>query len=93
MKGRRRLLWEFPFFGLTPEYKGQLHDLVFDLVHYGKIEYFAAYDMPVQYRMFYIRKLISIKEKEKNDIEKASSSAREAPSQGKIVKGPSVNRG
>jgi len=43
--------------------------------------------------MFYIRKLISIKEKEKNDIEKASSSAREAPSQGKIVKGPSVNRG
>jgi hypothetical protein len=66
--------------------------LIFDLTHFGKIEYFAVYDMPVQYRMFYIRKLINMKDKEKRDIEKASSDAREAPSS-KIAKGPSLNRG
>jgi hypothetical protein len=43
--------------------------------------------------MFYIRKLVNIKEKEKRDIEKASSSAREAPSQGKMIKGPGVSQG
>jgi len=42
--------------------------------------------------MFYIRKLINMKDKEKRDIEKASSDAREAPSS-KISKGPSLNRG
>src|ERR1035437_9572314 len=72
LKGRNRLRWEYPFFGLTPEYKVQLHELIFDLVHYGQIEYFAVYDMPVQYRMFYIRKLINIKDKEKRDMENAS---------------------
>jgi hypothetical protein len=67
--------------------------LIFDLTHFGKIEYFAVYDMPVQYRMFYIRKLIKMKDKEKWDMDKASSDAREAPSQSKIAKGPSFNRG
>jgi len=43
--------------------------------------------------MFYIRKLINIKDKEKRDMENASSSAREAPSQSKITKGPGINRG
>ena len=81
------------FFGLTQEYKVNLHELIFDLCHFGKIEYFAIYDMPVQYRTFYLRKLINTKEKEKRDLEKASSNAKEATPQSKTVKGPGINRG
>jgi hypothetical protein len=66
--------------------------LIFDLVHFGKIEYFAVYEMPVQYRSFYMRKLIHTKEKEKHDMEKASG-AKEGVSQSKVVKGPGVSRG
>ena len=49
--------------------------------------------MPVQYRMFYIRKLIHMKDKEKMDMDKAYSDAKEVPSSnGKISKGPGINR-
>jgi hypothetical protein len=92
-KGRKRPQWGYPFFGLTQEYKVQLHELIFDLTHFGKIEYFAVYEMPVQYRTFYVRKLINTREKEKRDLEKASSNAREATPQSKTVKGPGINRG
>ena len=80
----------FPFFGLTDEYKVKLHELIFDLCHYGKIEYDAIYSMPVQYRMFYIRKLMNIKDKEKHQAD-MSSGKNDAPSQ-KVVKGPAINR-
>ena len=88
LKRRRRRRWAYPFFGLTNEYKVQLHELIYDLCHYGKIEYFAVYEMPVHYRNFYIRKLISTKEQEKKDYDKAHSKSDVASS--KIVRGPSV---
>lgn len=79
------------FFGLTDEYKVRLHELIFDLSHYGNLEYFAVYEMPVQYRSFYIRKLTNMKEKEKAQYEKARGEHEATPTQ-KVVKGPSVQR-
>jgi hypothetical protein len=66
--------------------------LIFDLVNNGIPDYFAVYEMPVQYRSFYMRKLVRNKEKEKHDMEKASG-GKEGVSQSKVVKGPGVNRG
>jgi len=89
MSERRRRLWAYPFFGLTDNYKVNLHELIFDLVHYGKIEYFAVYEMPVQYRTFYIKKLININEKERAKVENTGKS--DVPSS-KVVKGPPISR-
>ena len=91
MRERRRLLWGRPFFGLNSEYKAHLHELIFDLTYYGKLEYFAVYEMPVQYRSFYYRKLINIREKEQGEYDKANGLS-EAPSS-KIARGPGVNSG
>ena len=49
--------------------------------------------MPVQFRMFYMRKLINVKEKEQSDIDKSQGKMSAASSQ-KVVKGPPLaNRG
>ena len=79
----------YPFFGLTDEYKGKLHEVLFDLTHFGNFEYESVYGMPVQYRQFYIRKLINIKEKEKEQMDKDTKT----PSQSKsIARGPQIQR-
>jgi len=83
--------WGYPFFGLTDNYKIQLHELIFELCHFGKIEYDAIYSMPVQYRSFYIKKLMNLKEKEKQQYD-AASGKNEATSQKKIARGPAINR-
>jgi len=61
------------------------------LTHFGNIEYFAVYEMPVQYRSFYLRKLVNTKEKEKHNMDKASGE-KDAPSQSSIVRGPGIDR-
>ena len=82
----------YPFFGLPDNYKIKLYELLFDLCYYGKIGGFSeAYDLPVQARTFYYRKLISVNEKDKAAYDKASGS-QEAPSSKKIVRGPAINR-
>ena len=47
--------------------------------------------MPVQYRTFYIRKLVNMKEKERISYDKASGQTEAQPS--KIVKGPQISPG
>jgi hypothetical protein len=89
-EGRKRR-WAYPFFGLTDEYKVHLHDLIFDLCHYGNIEYNSVYSMPVQYRTFYIRKLSSIKEKERTEYDRASGKQEATPTS-KVVRGPAIER-
>lgn len=79
-----------PFFGLTNEYKVQLHELIFDLCHYGKLGYDAVYSMPVQYRSFYIRKLVNMKEQERREYDKSQGMNDAQPQ--KIVRGPAINR-
>jgi hypothetical protein len=48
--------------------------------------------MPIQYRSFYLRKLVNIQEKQKREYEKQSGAV-EAQPQSKVVKGPGVNKG
>jgi hypothetical protein len=79
-----------PFFGLTDEYKIKLHELIFDLCHYGHFGYESVYSMPVQYRTFYMRKLINSKEKEKDQHEAASRKHEATPS--KISRGPAIKK-
>lgn len=78
-----------PFFGLTDEYKVNLHELIYDLANIGKLGYDAVYTMPVHYRSFYIRKLTRDKEKEKAAYEKAQG-MQDGASSSKIVKGPQI---
>ena len=89
MRERRRRLWAYPFFGLTDEYKVHLHELILDLKFHGTIEYFAIYEMPVQYRTFYAKKLSNIMEKRRRDME--NTGKHDAPSS-KVAKGPPLNK-
>jgi len=88
----RKCLGRHPFFGLNDNYKVYLHELIFDLCYYGKLEYFAVYEMPVQYRNFYISKLMKIVDKEKKANDTAQGKEEMGSSKNKIVKGPQINR-
>ena len=88
LSGRRKPQWGYPFFGLTDNYRLQLHELIFDLVHYGKFQYDAVYSMPVQYRNFYVKKLGNTKEKERQQMDKASGKTDGASS--KMARGPAI---
>ena len=84
--------WAYPFFGLPDNYKIRLYELLFDLCYYGKIGGFSeAYEMPVQSRTFYYRKLANVNEKDRQAYEKARG-AQEAPSSKTIVRGPAISR-
>lgn len=49
--------------------------------------------MPSQYRTFYLRKLINIKEKEKADMERSQNQVSADSYAPKIVKGPQISKG
>ena len=87
---RKKRRWAYPFFGLTDEYKIQLHELIFDLCYFGSLGYDAVYSMPIQYRTFYMRKLSNIKEKERDQYKGSMGKQESTPS--KIVKGPGIDR-
>lgn len=89
-EGRKRQ-WAYPFFGLTDEYKVKLHELLFDLVYHGSIEYFAVYEMPVHYRTFYTKKLVNTKEREQKSVDSAVSKASDSGTPS-IARGPAINR-
>lgn len=54
------------FFGLTSEYKLQLHKNIFGLLYYGNggFSFETLYEMPVYLRNFYIRQFEDVKKKE-----------------------------
>ena len=82
----------YPFFGLQDNDKIKLYEVLFDLCYYGKIGGFSeAYDLPVQARNFYYKKLINVNEKDKKAYEKAKG-VQEASPQQKIARGPAINR-
>jgi hypothetical protein len=50
--------------------------------------------MPVQYRTFYVKKLLNIKEKERISMDNAmGKEGGGSSSPSKVVRGPSINRG
>lgn len=62
------------FFGLTPEYKLEVHKNMLMVAHYSKgaFSVMELYEMPVYLRNFYMREFAVLKQKEVDEIEKAS---------------------
>lgn len=66
------------FFGLTPEYKIELHKLLFSVVYYsnGAFDFEQMYNMPVYLRVFYLKQLEDVKAKEAEAYKSAQKSSR-----------------
>ena len=54
------------FFGLTPSYKLELHKTIFNMVTYGKggWTWEQVYDLPIFLRMYYMKLLGDVLERE-----------------------------
>lgn len=90
---RRRRRSAYPFFGLTDDYKINLHELIFDLCKIGNLGYDAVYSLPVHYRTFYIRKLIKDQDKDKARYESEKAKAEgKTSSTANIPRGPAIER-
>ena len=60
------------FFGLKPENKAELHSQIFQLMYFGKgFNHSDVYNMPIYLRNFYYKKLLEVKKKEADEVEKA----------------------
>ena len=61
-------------FGLTPEYKLELHKSIMVTAHYSKgaFSVIELYQMPIYLRNFYMKEFTDLKKKESAEIEKAS---------------------
>ena len=66
---RRISLWEYPFFGLTSEYKISYLEQIDALVRVG-YDFMALYSMPVYLRNFYFRLAVKRAEEEKRAMDK-----------------------
>ena len=62
------------FFGLTPEYKLELHKAMLVTSHYSKgaFSVMDLYQMPVYLRNFYLKEFGELKRKESDEIKRAS---------------------
>lgn len=61
-------------FGLTPEYKVDIHRAMMTVAHYSKgaFSVLELYQMPIHLRNFYIKEFNELKRKEAAEIDKAS---------------------
>ena len=66
------------FFGLTPNYRKQLHSHIFDLIYHGNggFTFSDVYNMPVWARTFYIGKIVEFKEAQNAEYEKQAKKAK-----------------
>ena len=60
------------FFGLTPEYKLQIHEEIFQLILHSKggITFGEAYNLPVYLRTFYLKRLQTFYKAEADALKK-----------------------
>jgi hypothetical protein len=67
------LILDWTFFGLTPIYKVQKQEQIFDLVYHsqGGFTYSDVYHMPIYLRHFYIKRLDQLFKKQNKDHEAA----------------------
>ena len=72
----RRYLSPLGFFGLSPEYKRDIHEQIFQIIFYSKggFTFSEIYNLPVYLRQFYFKRLIKEYQEEKKAYEKAKSS-------------------
>ena len=69
---RRKIsLWVLPFSFLTKEYILGVHNLIFDLVHFGRFDHDELYSMPIPLRNYYYSRLIKTKDDERKQMEKS----------------------
>jgi hypothetical protein len=63
-------------FGLTPEYKIEMHRAMMITSHYSKgaFSVIELYEMPVYLRNFYIKEFSKMKKKESEELEKSYKS-------------------
>lgn len=75
------------FFGLTQEYKLDVHRAIFNLVTHGKggWSWKDVYNLPIWLRNFYISELMDYTEKQRN-------AAANAPKGKKKIQGPAISR-
>ncbi len=74
------------FFGLTPEYKLDLHKGIFNMITYGKggWDWDTIYNMPIFLRLYYMKLLGEALEKE---------AGKSTVSQGSAITRPNIVRG
>ena len=70
---RWRSQWPSTFFGLKPEHKPHIHEEIFVLCYFGEggFTHDEVYYMPIWLRKFYIKQIEKVKDKEKEEYEKA----------------------
>jgi hypothetical protein len=68
-----QLTSDWTFFGLTPSYRVQKQEQIFDLVYHsiGGFTYNDVYNMPIYLRTFYIRKMSKMFSDQKKEHETA----------------------
>lgn len=69
-KLRSPLLWSF--FGLGEEYIKDVYEQFFLLKYHGGWSFIEAYNLPIQIRLWFLRRLQKQFETEKEEYEKAS---------------------
>jgi hypothetical protein len=62
------------FFGLTPEYNESVYEEFFFLKYHGGWSFAEAYNLPVQLRKWFLKRLIKQMKEESEQIKKASKS-------------------
>jgi hypothetical protein len=69
------------FFGLTPEYKIQLHKSIFSLVTFGRggWSWNDVYNLPIHLRMFYIKEFNLVSEREHSSTIKSPPTSKISP--------------
>jgi len=75
----RRRRWISPlgltFFTLPTNYSAQLHEELWSMVQFGNgFTWRDVYTMPIHWRRFYLKKLVELKKKEKEEMDKAKRS-------------------
>jgi len=76
----KKLLFQCPFsfFGLGPEYRPILHNMLFEMAYHsqGGFTWSDLYDMPIALRRFYWDKLLNAKKAEKEEMDKANKGSK-----------------
>ena len=71
MKRRWKSPLKLAFFGLTPEYKQNLHRAIFTLIYKGNMDFSTLYSMPIHLRNYYLTEYTEWKKAENDEADKS----------------------
>ena len=89
-----RLPSDWTFFGLTPRYKVQVTEQIFDLVFHSKgaFSYTEATNLPIYLRVFYIKRLQKHFKEQKKEHDKAMKKSKANAKRPSPKKPPRISR-